>query len=153
MRNVALVLAILAGTFGIARACGRTSHEAGRTAIAAVFCFTALGHFAKPNEMQDMLPPWVPARKAVIWMSGLLELALAAGILRASTSRPASIAAIVFLFAAAPLNIYSACQRVRFGGHGAGPKYLFVRLPLQALLMAWTWWFGVHAPSTPSVLG
>jgi len=30
------------------------------------------------------------------------------------------------------------------GGHAAGPKYLWVRAPLQLVLAAWTWWFAVR---------
>ncbi len=30
-----------------------------------------------------------------------------------------------------PANIYSALQRVDFGGHGAGAAYLLLRVPFQ----------------------
>ena len=36
-------------------------------------------------------------------------------------SHTPAITAIVFLFLAAPLNIYSAYHRVNFGGHAGGP--------------------------------
>jgi uncharacterized membrane protein len=34
-----------------------------------------------------------------------------------------------------------------FGGHGAGPIYLAVRLPLQLVLIGWTWWHAVRRPN------
>jgi hypothetical protein len=40
------------------------------------------------------------------------------------------------------------------GGHTWGPVYLLIRAPLQALLVAWTWWFAVRTPvSADAVAG
>jgi uncharacterized membrane protein len=112
----------------------------------SLLCFVSprSGHFAKPNEMVEMLPTWAPFRKLVILLSGLLELAFAIGILIPATSRLTAIVAIAFLFLATPLNVYSANRRVNFGGHSAGPAYLLVRLPLQIFLIAWIWWFALR---------
>jgi uncharacterized membrane protein len=38
-----------------------------------------------------------------------------------------------------PANIYSAFHRVDFGGHGAGPAYLLVRVPFQIFAIWWTY--------------
>jgi uncharacterized membrane protein len=38
-----------------------------------------------------------------------------------------------------PANIYSAFNRVEFGGHGAGPTYLLVRIPFQLFAVVWTY--------------
>jgi len=46
---------------------------------------------------------------------------------------------IVYLVMIFPSNIYAAVQRISFGGHSMGPRYLFVRSPLQLLLMVWTY--------------
>lgn len=146
MRNVAIMVALLLGAFCIARAFGTGAGEAGRVAIATVFFLTALGHFAKPSEMLEMLPAWVPSRRLVVLVSGFFELAIAAAMLTPSGFRAAAAASIVFLVLATPLNVYSAVRRVNFGGHGAGPAYLFVRIPLQVILIAWIWWFSFRAP-------
>jgi uncharacterized membrane protein len=144
MRNIALMLLVLLVAFAIARITGASAECAGKVGIASLFCFTALGHFAKPAEMLEMLPAWLPARRLIVIAGGGIELAFGIGILMPATSHAAAIAMIVFLFTVAPLNVYSACHRVRFGGHSAGPRYLLVRLPLQASIIAWVWWFGLH---------
>ncbi|HYX71759.1 MAG TPA: hypothetical protein VE732_03240, partial [Nitrososphaera sp.] len=36
-----------------------------------------------------------------------------------------------------PANIYSAINRVDFGGHGIGPAYLLVRVPFQLFVIWW----------------
>ena len=43
---------------------------------------------------------------------------------------------ILMLVCLLPANLYSAVNRVDFGGHGAGPAYLLVRVPFQ-LLVIW----------------
>ena len=144
MKNIAIMLGILFGGFGVAKLFNVDLRQAGCIAIAAVFCFTALGHFALSASMLEMLPPWVPARKAMIVFSGLFELGLAIAIMFPKTSRPASLVAIGFLILVTPLNVYSALNCVKFGGHEAGPKYLLMRLPLQALLIGWIAWFGLR---------
>jgi uncharacterized membrane protein len=144
MRNVAIMLALLMGVFGIACAVGLSAGEAGRMAFAAIFIFTALGHFAKTSEMVEMLPVWVPSRRLVVIASGVFELALAAAILVPASFRLAAAASIAFLALVTPLNVYSAVRGVKFGGHGDGPTYLLIRIPLQVLLITWIWWFCFH---------
>jgi uncharacterized membrane protein len=41
------------------------------------------------------------------------------------------------LFGFLPVNVYSAIQRVPFGGHEVGPAYLLIRVPFQLLLIWW----------------
>jgi uncharacterized membrane protein len=146
MRNVILILLVVGVSYTGARLISGDVDLAGRISIAALFCFTALGHFAKPDEMLEMLPPFVRFRKSIVLLSGFLELLFAIGMVISTTSRFTAVAAIIFLFVAAPLNIYSAYRRVNFGGHSAGPVYLLVRLPLQIFLIIWIWWFGLQNP-------
>jgi len=113
--------------------------------IAAVFAFTAMGHFVKLEEMTAMLPATMPARRAIVIASGLLEFAFAAGILLPTLVRPTGIAICCFLVLATPVNVYSALKRVGFGGHATGPRYLLVRMPLQLVLLTWTFWFAVRS--------
>src|SRR5207248_5777684 len=51
---------------------------------------------------------------------------------------------IGYLIVIFPSNIYAASHRISFGGHSIGPRYLLVRLPLQLLLIWWTYWFAVR---------
>lgn len=44
------------------------------------FAFFAYGHFAMTDDLMEMLPPWVPGRSTVILATGVLEVAIAAGL-------------------------------------------------------------------------
>jgi uncharacterized membrane protein len=144
-----VILGILLGTFLVLSAIDRlwrpvATKTRGRMSLAAGFAFTAVGHFLLTDKMADMLPEWVPLRTAIVYATGVLELAAAAGLVVPKLSRAIGLCLITFLILVFPANIYAALQHVDIGGHAAGPVYLLVRLPLQFILIAWAWWFAVR---------
>ena len=149
MKNVLALVGLLLGGFGVALLLGAPNGEAARIGLAAVFALTAIGHFVKTDEMMAMLPSMMPARRPAVIMSGFLELMFAVGILLPALVRPTGLAICVFLVLVTPANVYSALRKIDFGGHRAGPRYLLVRIPLQLLLLIWTYWFAVRPGGFP----
>ena len=98
--------------------------------------------------MTLMLPPFVPFARPLILATGLLEFAIALGVLRPTSRRLVGLTAIAVLIAFFPANIYAAINHTGMGGHVWGPVYLLVRAPLQALLIWWTWHFAVRSMKT-----
>ena len=152
--SMLIMLGLLFGVSALLALAGRLWPSSGidgaraaRLGLAAMFLFTAVGHFAKAREMAEMLPAWIPARLAIIWATGIFELALAAGLALPGQARTAGLAAMAFLVLVFPANVSAAMRRVDFGGHGRGPAYLLPRGLLQILLIVWAYWFAVHAPS------
>lgn len=121
--------------------------------LVLVFLLTASAHFFTPHALAEMLPPSVPARLPIIYLTGVLEIVLALGIALPATRRLAGLAAIATLVAFFPANIYAAFAQVEMGGHAWGPVYLLIRAPLQALLVAWTWWFAVRPAAAAGARG
>ena len=114
--------------------------------LSLVFCFTGIGHFIRTEAMAEMMPAWVPAAIPLVYITGVMELAAAAGVFMAR-SRPAAawgLAVMLVLFL--PVNIYAALNRVGMGGHLWGPVYLLIRVPLQGILLWWVWRFGIRQP-------
>jgi uncharacterized membrane protein len=134
---------------GLLRSLGRpvSLDGAGVAGLVLLFLFTASGHFVATQAMAEMLPPFVPARVPLVYLTGLLEIALALGIALPATRRLAGLAVIATLVLFFPANVYAAFAQVEMGGHAWGPAYLLVRAPLQALLVAWTWWFTLRTPA------
>ena len=116
--------------------------------LVLVLLLTASAHFFTPQALAAMLPPFVPLRPALVYLTGVLEIALALGIALPATRRVAGLAAMATLILFFPANVYAAFAHVDVGGHAWGPVYLLIRAPLQALLIAWTWWFAVR-PAIP----
>jgi len=144
MNNIAIILALLLAPCLALASTHVPELLRGLIGISLVFIFTGLGHFMKTAAMVQMLPPWVPMRKPMVYASGVFELIAAVAILIPVLSHWTGTVLCVFLFLILPSNIYAALQRVDFGGHGAGPVYLLVRVPLQLLLIGWTYWFAVR---------
>jgi uncharacterized membrane protein len=111
-----------------------------RIGISLFFAFTALGHFVRAEEMSAMLPPAVPYRLPIVYVTGILELLGATVLWVPGLLRPTGTCLILMLVCFLPANIYSAIYRIDFGGHGAGPAYLLVRIPFQLFLMWWIYW-------------
>ena len=144
-----VILGILLGTFLVLSAIDRVWHvvpakRRGQISLAAVFAFTAIGHFLLTGKMAAMLPDWVPLRTAIVYATGALEFAGAMGLLIPRLSRATGICLVAFLILVFPANVYAALHHVDIGGHAAGPAYLLIRLPLQLILIAWAWWFSVR---------
>jgi uncharacterized membrane protein len=89
--------------------------------------------------MSAMLPSWVPYRASIIYLTGVLELLGAIGLWLPGLTKVTGLFLILMLISFLPANIYSAIDRVEFGGHGAGPAYLLLRVPFQLFLIWWTY--------------
>ncbi|MCW5603737.1 MAG: hypothetical protein KIT18_04205 [Burkholderiales bacterium] len=119
---------------------------AGAIGLGILFVFTGIGHFIQTGPMVQMLPPWVPQRELLVYATGILEFAIAAGFFLPRTRKLAgwSAAAVLVLFF--PANIYAAIHHVPMGGHAWGPVYLLIRAPLQAFILFWVYWFTIRQP-------
>lgn len=121
---------------------------AGIIGLGIAFLFFALGHFVQADEMVRLLPSFVPFRAELVFVTGLLEIAIATLLFIRNTRRIGAMLAFAVLILFFPANIYGALNAVEFGGHAMGPIYLLVRLPLQLLLLFWTYWFGLRKSET-----
>ena len=111
--------------------------------LGMAFSFFFMGHFVKTAGMVEMLPVWVPFRLELVYLTGLLELAIAIALFIPKTQVRAAKIAIVVLVLFFPVNIYSAINAIGLGGHQWGPVYLFVRAPLQIILVSWAYFLCV----------
>ena len=78
-----------------------------------------------------------------MYFTGVCELLAVVGLLWDKTARVTGGVLIVFFVAILPANISGALNSVDFGGMSDGPVYLFFRIPMQILFIAWAWVFAV----------
>jgi len=117
---------------------------AGKLAMSIMLVFTAAGHFLYPEGMALMLPESIPFRKEIIYATGVIELAAAIGILIPRFQRLTGWLLIIFFVSILPANIYAAIHRVNLQTatyDGKGTEYLWFRIPLQILFIAWVYYF------------
>jgi len=117
---------------------------AGTIAMSAMLLFTAIAHFAFSAGMVLMLPSFVPFKKQMVWATGILELIAAIGLLLPAWKHSTAIWLMIFFMLVLPANIYAAVKKVDYqkGNYdGSGLPYLWFRVPLQLLFIAWVYWF------------
>jgi uncharacterized membrane protein len=85
---------------------------------------------------------------ALVYISGVAEILGGVGVLIPAVRPWAGLWLIALLIAVFPANIYMAVGPKR-AALGVAPVWLWLRLPLQLVLIAWVWW----ATRAGSVLG
>ncbi len=110
-----------------------------RVGLSLFFVLTSLAHFISTEEMAQMLPRLVPYRKELVYVTGVLEVLGAIGVWILRFRKLTGVLLILMLVGLMPANVYSAINRVEFGGHAAGPLYLLVRVPFQLFVIWWTY--------------
>jgi len=110
-----------------------------RFALATMFVFTAVSHFAPMRkDLIAMVPPSFPRPDLIVFVTGLLELAGAIGLLFASTRFWAACGLILLMLVMLPANISAARRGIKL--RGKSPTPLWIRVPMQALFILWSWY-------------
>ena len=113
-----------------------------RIAMSIMLIFTAIGHFAFTKGMSMMIPKFIPYKETFVYLSGVFEILLAISLLIPRFKYISGWTLIIFLLLMLPANIYASINNVNyqkgtFDGNGLG--YLWFRIPLQFLFIAWTY--------------
>jgi uncharacterized membrane protein len=97
------------------------------------FLAGGIAHFAFTETEMKIVPPWVPWPHAVVLVTGVMELAGAAGLLWPATRQPAAWCLFAFTLAVTPANVYMLQHAELFP---TVPEWALVaRLPLQVVLL------------------
>jgi uncharacterized membrane protein len=140
------VLIVLFGSMVAFRAAGALGVAAFATwvacvrwALAAMFLFTGVSHFTKfRHEMAAMVPKIFPAPMAMVYFTGVCEIAGAIGLLLPQTRAIAGICIILLLVCLFPANAKAAREHLNVAGRPATP--LWLRLPIQIMFIGLTSW-------------
>ncbi len=85
------------------------------------------------------MPRWLPAHDPLILSSGVAQILGGIGLLVRRTRRAAAIGLILLLIAVFPANIEMLRVHELRGVPWWKETLLWLRLPLQAVLIWWTW--------------
>lgn len=106
--------------------------------LGIAFILAGINHFYSPNFYLKMMPSYLPWHLFLIYLSGFFEIALGVLLLIPKFTRLAACGLIVLLIAVFPANVYMAMNSQLFSEFS--PIALYLRLPLQFVLIAWTYW-------------
>jgi uncharacterized membrane protein len=118
----------------------------GRIAMAVMLAFTAIGHFAFTKGMVMMIPDFIPFKKGLVYFTGAIEIAAAAGLLIPALQVLTAWLLILFFILLLPANISAAIRHVDYQKgtfEGSGVIYLWFRVPLQLLFILWTYFSAI----------
>jgi uncharacterized membrane protein len=108
-----------------------------RVLAGPTFIVAGTMHFVIPRAYRRIMPPYVPAPVAMVYASGVAEIAGGAGLMTRRWRRPAGWWTIATLLAVFPANVHMALHPEQFPKVPGGARALRARLPVQAVFIAW----------------
>ena len=107
-------------------------------ALAVLFVTAGITHFVRPQLFVRIVPPYLLAPLALVYVSGAFEVLGGLGLLFPATRVVAGWVLIALLIAVFPANIHMALHPEAFPQVPAWG--LYARLPLQFVLIGWVYW-------------
>lgn len=112
-----------------------------RGVLAVAIIIVGITHFIRPDQYARIVPPVLPYPVSLVYISGVFEILLGIGLAIPLVSVAAAWGLIALFIAVFPANIYQAMYSVAIEGIPHHPLFYWFRLPLQAVLIAWAWWY------------
>ncbi|OYR40316.1 hypothetical protein DJ82_08045 [Halorubrum sp. Ib24] len=116
-----------------------------RRVMGTIYAVAGMTHFLAPDSFARAVPPEFPRPRALVYCSGIAELALGIGLQFDRTRRASAWGIVALLVAVFPANVYMATADVaaefvpdRLAGVSRAAAW--ARLPFQAVLVLWAWW-------------
>ena len=108
--------------------------------LAGFFTLAGSMHFIRPRAYEAIMPPYVPAHREAVRISGVAELLGGLAVVPRATRPAARWWLLALLVAVFPANVHMALNAEEYerdvpGGEAA----LWGRLPIQAVFIAWAY--------------
>ncbi len=113
-----------------------------RIAMSAMLLFTAMGHFIFTKGMTMMIPHFIPYKTAMVYLTGIIEIAAAIGLLVPALRVFTAWLLILFFLLILSSNIKASIEHINIEKgtlNGSGLSYLWFRVPLQIFFIVWTY--------------
>lgn len=110
-----------------------------------LYVAAGLNHFVSPDFYLAIMPPYLPWPEGLVVLSGLAEIALGVLVLVPRTRALAGWGLALLLVAVFPANLHMALHPEQFPD--VPTTGLYLRLPLQLVLIAWAIWVTRPSPA------
>ena len=107
--------------------------------LALFFVVAGVNHFVSPKIYLSIMPSYFPWPAQLVALSGAVEIAGGIGVLLPQTRKLAGWCLIALLGAVFPANIQAISAGMVIVGHALPNWMLWLRLPLQVVLVIWVY--------------
>ena len=119
---------------------GGFARRIARGVLALAYLIAGIEHLRAPAGFIAITPHWVPWPAQVILVTGLCEIAGAAGLTIAPLRKAAGIGLALYALCVWPANINHAVNDIAIGGTHLSWWYHGPRLALQPVIIWWALW-------------
>ena len=110
--------------------------------LSALYFVAGVAHLRTPAGFVAIVPGWVPYPHEVVLITGLAELAGAAGLLIPPLRKGAGLGLALYALCVWPANIHQALNDIPIGTLHLSWWYHGPRLVLQPFIVWWALWAG-----------
>ena len=112
-----------------------------RAILSVCIIVVGITHFLKPDQYARIVPHQLPYPFELVYISGFFEILGGIGLIIPFVSVAAAWGLIALFIAVFPANINMAINSIPLEGIPHYPLLYWARLPLQAVLIGWAWWY------------
>lgn len=115
--------------------------ELWRVILAISIIIVGVTHFTVWESYTRIVPPQLPYPRELVYISGFFEILGGIGLLIPPLSQAAAWGLVALFIAVFPANINQAINHIKIE-HVPNTNWFYaIRLPLQAILISWAWWY------------
>jgi uncharacterized membrane protein len=107
--------------------------------LAVLFILAGALHLGAPDRYLGIVPAYLPSPALLVLVSGVAEMLGGAGLLVTRYRRVAGIGLVALLVVVFPANIEMLRQGMEAHASMRMQALLWLRLPLQPLMIWWVW--------------
>lgn len=119
----------------------RDSKTTLRGILAVCMVVAGILHFAQPDPFIRIVPDFLPAPAALVYISGVIEIGLGIGLLVPGLRQISAWGLVLLFIAVFPANLNMAINHIHIAGVPDAWWFQAIRLPFQLVLIAWAYWY------------
>jgi uncharacterized membrane protein len=112
-----------------------------RWVLTVIMVLQGINHMIHPAPFVAMMPAELPWPLALVYISGVAEIAGGLGLIFPATRRATAWGLILLFLAVFPANVNMALNDIPLDGRDLPAWALWGRLPFQVLFIAWAYWY------------
>lgn len=106
--------------------------------LSVILVLAGIVHLMDPYSFANAIPPFLPYKLEIIYLTGVLEFILAAGLIWKKTREMSAKLTALYFVILIPVHIYVSVYSIPMFGVSE-PAILWGRTLFQLVFIAWAW--------------